>query len=233
MGDFSDWLQSGKSERVWLSDSMTAIAQFAYINPLHRLKHWDAKKRRRVDCWQAREQKCYYCEAGLSQIHDYTYGVYIEKGNAEIKYLSTTLTTHTLFQRTFSNLFDKNQNPCDLIFAFERTKITSLKGARVNGYNIGILDGEEMFVPEVMRPSPLTPHQNKVRDFKWIVPEEIVINLLDDDGKPFNLIDLFLKIKDIAPRVSEKKAKTYAIRLLENGVIDVRKAKEYREEING
>ena len=228
MSGYSDWLQSGKSERVWLVDSMTAIGQFAYVNPLHRLKHWDAKKHRRVDCWQARGDKCYYCEAGLPQIHDYTYGLYIEEGNATIQYLSTTLTTHTILQRMFSSMFDKNQNPCDFIFAFTRGKVTSLKGAKVNGYKSELVENLKMFVPEVQRPSPLSPHQNKVRDFKWKVPEEIALKLVEYDGKPFNLIDLFIKIKELSPRSNDNTIKSYSIRLIENGVLDVRKAKEYR-----
>ena len=228
MSDYSDWLQSPYSARVWLQTSMTAKAQFAFVNPLHRLKHWIASKGKRVDCWKQRDKECFYCNKGIDQQHEYAYGVYIGKGNAEVKYLHTNLTTHTHIQNIFSQYFDENQNPCDIVFAVERTEITNLSGVRVLGYDIKLIEKEEMFVPEVLRPSPLSPFQNLVRDFKWIVPEEIVMKLLEYDSKPFNLIDLFLLIKQKAPKVTEKMAKSYAVRLLENGVIDVKKAKEYR-----
>ena len=227
MGRYSDWLQSPHSARVWLQSSMTAAGQFAFVNPLHRLKHWIASKGKRVDCWRQRDKECFYCNKGIDQQHEYAYGVYIEKGNAEVKYLHTNLTTHTHIQNKFSELFDNNTNPCDLVFAIERKEITNLNGVRVLGYDIVKTD-EEMFVPEVLRPSPLSPFQNLVRDFKWIVPEEIVVKLLKHDSKPFNLIDLFLLIKQKAPKLSDKVAKSYAVRLLQNGVLDVKKAKEYR-----
>jgi hypothetical protein len=85
-----------------------------------------------------------------------------------------------------------------------------------------------MFVAEVLRPSPLDPFQNQVAKFKWIVPEELVLKLIDYDNKPFNLIDLFLLIKEKMPKLSEIDAKMYAVKLLENGVMDLKKAKEYR-----
>lgn len=228
MSGYSDWLQSPYSARVWLQTSMTAKAQFAFVNPLHRLKHWIASKGKRVDCWKQRDKECFYCNKGIDQQHEYAYGVYIGKGDAEIKYLHTNLTTHTHIQNIFSQFFDESQNPCDLVFAVDRTEITNLSGVRVLGYDIKQIEDEEMFVPEVLRPSPLSPFQNLVRDFKWIVPEEIVVKLLDYDSKPFNLIDLFLLIKQKAPKLADKTAKSYAVRLLENGVLDVKKAKEYR-----
>jgi hypothetical protein len=67
-----------------------------------------------------------------------------------------------------------------------------------------------------------------VRDFRWRVPEEIAMKLIEHDGKPFNLIDLFIKIKELSPRSNDSTIKSYAIRLIENGVLDVRKAKEFR-----
>ena len=87
---------------------------------------------------------------------------------------------------------------------------------------------EEMFVKEIFRPSPLDAYQNIVKDFKWIVPEELVMKLLEYDQKPMSLIDLFLLIKEIYPIIKDKEAKKYAIRLTENGLVDVKKAKEYR-----
>ena len=36
--DYSDWVES--NGRVWLHDDMTALAQFAYVNPIIRAFHW-------------------------------------------------------------------------------------------------------------------------------------------------------------------------------------------------
>ena len=38
----------------------------------------------------------------------------------------------------------------------------------------------------------------------------------------------FILLKDKAPRLQDKTAKSYAVKLLEYGVLDIRKAKEYR-----
>ena len=85
-----------------------------------------------------------------------------------------------------------------------------------------------MYVKEIFRPSPLDAYQNIVKDFKWVVPEELVIKLVDYDQKPMSLIDLFLLIKETYPIINDKDAKKYSIRLIENGLLDVKKAKEYR-----
>tara|TARA_Y100001963_G_scaffold31914_1_gene44024 strand:+ start:3255 stop:3938 length:684 start_codon:yes stop_codon:yes gene_type:complete len=225
---FSDWIKSDKSERVWLEDSMTALGQFAFVNPLHRVKHYVQSKNRRVDCWAERTGKCIYCENGIMKVNDYTYGIFTEKGDNTIKYMgSVNLSTHTLIQNIFSDLFDNNINPCDLVFEITKTKITNLNGNKVSGYDIKPSD-EEMFVKEVFRPSPLNAFQNIVRDFRWVVPEELVIKLVDLDGHPISLIDLFLKIKEIS-NIEDNIAKKYAIRLLENGVVDLKKSKEFRK----
>jgi len=224
---FSDWIQSNRSERVWLQDSMTALAQFAFVNPLHRVKHYVQSKNKRVDCWAERTGKCVYCDNGIMKVNDYTYGIFIERGDSTIKYMSSVnLSSHTLIQNIFSDLLDDNINPCDLVFEISKTKITNLSGNKVSGYSIK-KSSEDMFVKEVFRPSPLNAFQNIVRDFRWVVPEELVIKLVDLDGHPISLIDLFLKIKEIS-NVDDKEAKKFAIRLLENGVIDLKKAKEFR-----
>ena len=54
---------------------MTALAQFAFISPIHRVKHWDATNRKRLKCW-ARESECVFCKRGLSKINEFTYGLY-------------------------------------------------------------------------------------------------------------------------------------------------------------
>ena len=185
MSGYSDWIQSPKSERVWLTHSMTALGQFAYVNPLKNIKHWSSTKNSYVKCWAALDQDCFHCQNGIKKSTDYVYGIYVSKGNNEVKYLSVNLTTHTHLQKIFSTLFDD-------------------------------------------RPSPLDAYQNMVKDFKWIVPEELVMKLVDYDQKPMSLIDLFLLIKEIYPIIEDKDAKKYSIRLIENGLLDVKKAKEYR-----
>ena len=35
--EFDDWVESDKSTRVWLADSMTALGQFAYVTPIPRV----------------------------------------------------------------------------------------------------------------------------------------------------------------------------------------------------
>jgi hypothetical protein len=226
VSQYSDWIQSPHSERVWLEDSMTTLGQYAFVNPLHRLKHWNPQTKKRVDCWHNRGKECFLCNKGASQIHDYTYGIYISKEN-KVKYLSVNLSTHSHFQRIFSTLFDDNINPCDTVFEFTKKQITNFDGKVMNGYDI-VKTEEEMFVAEIFRPSPLSPSQNKIRKFKWAVPEELINKIVKYDGKPFNLIDLFLLLKDKAPRLNDTTAKSYAVKLLENGVVDIRKAKEYR-----
>jgi len=227
VSSYSDWIQSQKSERVWLSDSMTALGQFAYVNPLKNIKHWSSTKNSYVKCWSALDQDCYHCQNGIKKSTDYVYGLYVSRDSADIKYLSVNLTTHTHFQKTFSTLFDDNKNPCDMVFKLNYTQLTNMNGKKYNGYDI-IQSDEEMFVKEIFRPSPLDAYQNIVKDFKWIVPEELVMKLLDYDQKPMSLIDLFLLIKDIYPVIKDKEAKKYSIRLIENGLVDVKKAKEYR-----
>lgn len=227
MSGYSEWIQSPKSERVWLSNSMTALGQFAYVNPLKNIKHWSPVKNYYVKCWGALDQDCFHCQNGIKKSTDYVYGIYVSKGNADIKYLSVNLTTHTHFQKSFSNIFDTDSNPCDKLFRFTYTQLTNMNGKKYNGYDI-IPTAGEMYVKEIFRPSPLDAYQNIVRDFKWVVPEQLVLKLVKYDEKPMSLIDLFLLIKETYPSIKDKDAKKYSIRLLENGLIDIKKAKEYR-----
>ena len=207
---------------------MTALGQFAYVNPLKNTKHWNSSKNSYVKCWNALDQDCYHCQNGIKTSTDYVYGIYVSKGNADIKYLSVNLTTHTHFQNSFSSIFDANVNPCDKLFRFTYTQLTNMNGKKYNGYDI-IPSAGEMYVKEIFRPSPLDAYQNIVKDFKWVVPEELVLKLLKYDEKPMSLIDLFLLIKEIYPAIEDKDAKKYSIRLIENGLVDIKKAKEYRQ----
>ena len=224
---YSDWIQSSKSERVWLEDSMTALAQFAFIAPIHRIKHWNQSSRRRVKCW-ASEGECVFCKQNIPKINEFTYGLYhsdseyIGGGKTTVSYLSATLATHTLFQKTFSELIDKSINPTDKVFELGRTKIKTVSGRSVNGYEILETD-KEAFVKEKFRPSLYNSEEQEVR---WVVPEEIVEFLKDKDGEPISLIDLFLLLKDNFGGLKDKDLKTYAVKLVSNNVLDLRKAKE-------
>ena len=118
---YSDWIQSSKSQRVWLEDSMTALVQFAFIAPIHRVKHWNQSSSRRSKCW-AKEGKCKFCLSGIPKIHEFTYGVYHEQseykggGLTEISYLSSALSTHTDFQKVFTKIIEEGANPTDIVF---------------------------------------------------------------------------------------------------------------------
>ena len=125
----------------------------------------------------------------------------MSKGNADIKYLSVNLTTHTHFQKSFSSIFDTDSNPCDKLFRFTYTQLTNMNGKKYNGYDI-IPTAGEMYVKEIFRPSPLDAYQNIVRDFKWVVPEQLVLKLVKYDEKPMSLIDLFLLIKETYPSIA-------------------------------
>ena len=79
----------------------------------------------------------------------------------------------------------------------------------------------ESIVKEKFRPSLFNSEE---QEYQWIVPEEIVKFLEEKDGEPMSLIDLFLTLKDNFAGMSEKDLKTYAIRLCENNVLNLRKA---------
>ena len=53
--DYRDWIESPKSKRVWLEDSMTALAQFAYVTPIQRVMHWNNTTRRRTYCYEEKK----------------------------------------------------------------------------------------------------------------------------------------------------------------------------------
>ena len=228
MSSYDDWSQSTKSERVWLEASMTAEAQFAFISPLPRLQHWISSKRKRVPCWQQKGKECIYCKNGLKQQHDFTYGIFIEPGNENVFYLSTNLSTHSYFHRAFSKHLDSSSNPCDIVFVFERKKITTPTGNQAMGYALEQTN-KDVLVAEVFRPSLDSTFQNQVKNFKWVVPEEVVRQLSDLEGQPFTLIDFFLAIKKKMPKLKDKTAKKYAVALIENGIVDLRKARIFRE----
>jgi hypothetical protein len=224
---YDDWIVSPKSQRIWLEDSMSALGQFAFIAPIHRVKHWNQSSRRRVKCW-AGEGDCVFCEQDIPKINEFTYGLYHEHsqysggGKTEISYLSATLATHTHFQKLFSELIDNNINPTDVVFGMKRTKIKTSHGRSVNGYLLEQTE-ESPFVKEKFRPSLLNSEE---QEYHWIVPEEVVSFLEDKNGDPISLIDLFLLLKDNFTGIPEKELKTYAVRLCENNVLNLRKARK-------
>ena len=217
--EYSDWIKSSKSERVWLEDSMTALCQFAYVTPLHKVMHWDDINKRRTICYQGKYERCTTCDKDIPQIHDYTYGVFTTKGSKTIRYLSTALSSHTNFQTLFREYFKKNINPCEIVFEIRKGKIVTPKGYETKGYDIKTVEDMEPFIAEVDRPSPF-------QEGKWIVPRMIAEALFDIDGHPMNLLDLYTEMKERFPSIEDKDIKQYAILLGENGVVDLRNAKE-------
>mgnify|MGYP003625975495 FL=1 len=224
---YSDWIQSQKSDRVWLVDDMTALAQFAFITPIHRVRHWNPAARRRVKCW-AREGDCVYCERNTPKIQEFTYGIYMPTseyvggGKVKVSYLSVPLVTHTLFQREFMKCIDNTTNPTDFVFEIKRTKLTTSFGSAVNGYKLTQTE-MDVFVKEKFRPSLYNSEEQSV---VWVVPEEIAVFLKERHGDPMNMIDLYLLLKDNFSSYEEKDLKTYAIKLCENNVLNVTKAQQ-------
>jgi hypothetical protein len=224
---YSDFIQSEHSKRVWLHDSMTALGQFAFIAPIHRVKHWNQGSGKRTKCW-AKEGDCIFCQRGIAKINEFTYGIYHENspysggGVTEVSYLSVTLAAHTQFQKIFTELINEEQNPTDIVFEIKRTKVNTSSGRAVNGYTLKKTDNK-VFVAEKYRPSLLDSEE---QEWKWVVPEEIIDFLKDKDGDPMTLIDLFILLKDRFGGISEKDIKKYSIRLINNNVLDLRRARE-------
>ena len=222
--EYSDWVESTKSKRVWLEDSMTALCQFAYVNPIHKVMHWDAEQRRRTTCLKGKYERCSTCDKGVSIIHDYTYGIYTNDGDKTIRYLSTALSSHTNFQQSFKDNLKSDVNPCDVLYKVRKGKITTPKGYETVGYEVEIVEDREVFVAEKDRPSPF-------QEGKWLIPRMVAEGLTDIDRMPYNLIDLYTEMKERFPNIEDKQIKEYAILLGEGGVVDLRKAKEATWEI--
>jgi len=215
-----DWRQSPRSQRVWLEDSMKALGQFAFIAPIHRVKHWNPTTKRRNKCW-AKEGECVFCKNNTPKINEFTYGIYIGEVK-EIKYLTLTVASHTLCQRLFSTLIENGTNPTDLVFEFQKGKVKTSFGRPTNGY---MLEPTETapFVAEKFRPS-LTDSEEQ--SYTWTVPEEIVEYLKDKDGEPMTMIDLYLLMKEQFPAIEEKELKKYALKLCEHNVLNLVNARQ-------
>ena len=215
-----DWRQSPRSQRVWLEDSMTAKGQFAFIAPIHRVKHWNPSTKRRNKCW-AKEGECVFCKNGTPKINEFTYGIYISSEKT-IKYLTLTIASHTEAQRLFATLIENGTNPTDYVFEFQKGKVKTTFGRETNGYLMTATE-DEPFVAEKFRPS-LT--NSEEQSYTWIVPEEIVEYLKDKDGEPMTMIDLFLIMKDQFPAIPEKELKKYAVKLCEHNVLNLLNARQ-------
>ena len=193
---YSDWIQSPKSKRVWLEDSMTALGQFAFISPIHRVRHWNPASRRRVKCW-ASESECVHCNRNMGKIQEFTYGIYTDSseyiggGSVETSYFTVTTATHTHFQKMF-------------------------------GYQM-VPTEMDMFVKEKYRPSLTNSEEQSV---VWLVPEEIVDSLREQDGQPMTMIDLYLLLKDNFATYGDKELKKYAVKLCQNNVLNLRNAQK-------
>ena len=216
----TDCCQSTKTERVWLLDSMTALGQFAFIAPIHRVKHWNPTTKKRNKCW-AKEGECVFCKNSTPKINEFTYGLYISSDKT-IKYLTLTVASHTQAQRIFSSLIEKGINPTDVVFEFSFGKVKTSFGKSVNGYQIEQTENE-VFVAEKFRPS-LT--NSEEQSYTWTVPEEIVEYLKDKDGEPITMIDLFLLMKEQFPAIEEKELKKYAVKLCEHNVLNLLNARQ-------
>tara|TARA_R100000008_G_C3576047_1_gene165345 strand:+ start:1063 stop:1755 length:693 start_codon:yes stop_codon:yes gene_type:complete len=225
---YDDWTQSDRDTgRVWLYDKQSALGQFAFITPIHRVRHWNPAINKRVKCW-AKEGECGNCKKGVPKINEFTYGIYVPSseymggGYRKIQYLSTTLSTHTIFQKMFAELIDNNTNPCDIVFEFKRTKVMASTGTPVNGYAIEPTEMEK-FVKEKYRPSLSDTEE---QSWVWVVPEEIVNTLIDLDNTPMSMIDLYLKMKTDFPKYDDKDLKKYAIKLCEYNVVNIKNARK-------
>lgn len=220
MSEYDDWIQSPRSSRVWLNDSMTALGQFAFISPIHRVKHWNPTTKKRNKCW-AKEGECVFCKNSTPKINEFTYGIYVGPVK-EVKHLTLTIASHTLCQRLFTTLIENGTNPTDLVFEIEKGKVITTTGKTTNGYNVKATE-EEMFIAEKFRPD-LTGSEEQA--YNWTVPEEIVEYLKDKDGDPMTMIDLFLILKDRFPAIEEKELKKYSVKLCEHNTLNLMNARQ-------
>ncbi len=220
MSEYKDWIQSPRSSRVWLLDSMKALGQFAFIAPIHRVKHWNPTTKKRNKCW-AKEAECVFCKNGTPKINEFTYGIYISEMK-EVKHLTLTIASHTECQKIFSQLIEEGINPTDLVFEFEKGKVTTTFGRETNGYIVKKTDNE-MFVEEKFRPNLTNSEEQK---YRWVIPEEVAEFLKDKDGQPITMIDLFLLLKDRFPAIEEKELKKYAVKLCEHNILNLVNARE-------
>ena len=219
MSEYDDWIQSTRSDRIWLENSMTALGQFAFISPIHRVKHWNPTTKKRNKCW-AKEGECVFCKNNTPKINEFTYGLYTSEAK-QVKYLTLTVGAHTLAQRVFTILIENGFNPTDKVFEIKKGKVMTTSGREVNGYDLSITELNP-FVEEKFRPSLESSDE---QSYVWAVPEEIAEFLKDKDGDPITMIDLFLILKENFPAIEEKEMKKYAVKLCEHNVLNLSNAR--------
>jgi len=96
--EYSDWLQSQHSARVWLDNAMTAQCQFATIKPIKKYKEFDGRR---------------YAE--------YNYGIYTNGNDKNIRYLPTSYTTHRNLQGKFRDNLETGKNPTEFLWEVRRS----------------------------------------------------------------------------------------------------------------
>ena len=96
--EYSDWLQSQHSARVWLDNAMTAQCQFATIKPIKKNKKYNGRT---------------YVE--------YNYGIYTQDRGKDIRYLPTSQTTHRNLQGKFSDNLEAGKNPTEILWEVRRS----------------------------------------------------------------------------------------------------------------
>ena len=96
--EYSDWLQSQHSARVWLDNAMTAQCQFATIKPIKKYKEFDGRR---------------YAE--------YNYGIYTNGNDKDIRYLPTSNTTHRNLQGKFRDNLEAGKNPTEFLWEVRRS----------------------------------------------------------------------------------------------------------------
>ena len=96
--EYSDWLQSQHSARVWLDNAMTAQCQFATIKPIRKRKKWSGRL---------------YTE--------YNYGIYTKDSDKDIRYLPTSETSHRNLQGKFRDHLEAGKNPTEILWEVRRS----------------------------------------------------------------------------------------------------------------
>ena len=96
--EYSDWLQSQHSARVWLDNAMTAQCQFATIRPIKKIKTYNGRT---------------YTE--------YNYGIYTEDSGKDIRYLPTSQVSHRNLQGKFRDHLKEGKNPTEFLWEVRRS----------------------------------------------------------------------------------------------------------------
>jgi len=96
--EYSDWLQSPHSARVWLDNAMTAQCQFSTIRPIVKSKKYAGRTYK-----------------------EYNYGIYTNNSDKDIRYLPTSETSHRNLQGKFRNILETGKNPTEFLWEVRRS----------------------------------------------------------------------------------------------------------------